>query len=99
MPVGSVKPAPLDDAMGSAFSREKIPVTHASVAVVYDRGEEIWILLGTNRPGIGSPDREDDVETVADRWIVLPRSGAVTLLHQAVELLRIDGPPRRRDVS
>lgn len=94
MPLGKEKTAAaIDEDPEIAIGAAPIPVTFASVATVYDRGDEIWVLLGSHRPPIGSSVHGDAVEPVAERWIVLPRGAALMALDQAVDLLQ---PKRSR---
>lgn len=58
---------------------DAIPVHHASVAQVVDRGEEVWCLLIDHTPA------PDGVVARPQRWVVFPRSGFMASLVAAID--------------
>lgn len=59
-----------------------IPVTYGSVSLTVDRGDTIWFLIVTDRPGA-----DGGTERVAERWVCLPRAGCMTSLLSAARQL------------
>jgi hypothetical protein len=63
--------------------RDPLTVTHATSFAVFDCGEEIWLLLQTRRPAPNG----DEAMITEEGWVVLPRSGALLSLMEAMSAL------------
>ncbi len=60
-----------------------VAVTHASVGLVMDRGDTIWVLICTDRPG----DSPGGTRRHPEQWLVFPRSGFIVTLMDAMDKL------------